>query len=167
MLPLMNTFRRVPFSPSFFKFAAIPRRGYAQAAQKNEKLILSMALPYRTVFDKVPVTQVDLPTEDGEMGVLKDHVPMVQCLRPGVIQITDESNAVSKYFVSGGFAVQQPSNELSVTSPEAFKLEDFSSSVVTQLLEKYRAEAASSDEKVAAEASIRVGVLETLSGALK
>ncbi|EPY53965.1 F1-ATPase delta subunit [Schizosaccharomyces cryophilus OY26] len=167
MLPFMNAFRRVPLSPSLSKFVTIPRRGYAQAVQKNEKLLLSLALPYRTVYDKFPVNQVDLPTEDGEMGILKDHVPMVQCLRPGVVSITDESSAVSKYFVSGGFAVQQPSNELSVTAPEAFKLEEFSSSVVSELLDKYRADAASSDEKVAAEASVRVGVLEALSSALK
>lgn len=142
-------------------------RGYAQAVQKNEKLVLSMALPYQTIYEKVPVTQVDIPAEDGEMGILKDHVPMIQCLKPGVISVTDESSNKSKYFISGGFAVQQPSNELSITVPEAYKLEDFSSSVANQLLEKHKAEMNSSDEGVAAEAAVRVSVLESLVRALK
>lgn len=43
--------------------------------------------------------QVSLPTTDGEITVLKNHIPLITTLKTGYIRFTDNNIAIS-----GGFA---------------------------------------------------------------
>lgn len=42
--------------------------------------------------------QVNIPAESGDMGVLANHVPSVEQLRPGLVEIIEESSGTSKQF---------------------------------------------------------------------
>lgn len=99
------------------------------------------------------------------MGILANHVPIVEQLKPGVVEVL-EGTSSSKYFISGGFVNVLPDSKIAITTVEAFPLESFEASTVKSLLAEAQKNAASSDEKVAAEASIEVEVLEALQTAL-
>lgn len=73
--------------------------------------------------------QVNLPAETGEMGVLANHVPSIEQLKPGLVEIIEESGGSKQFFLSGGFAVVQPGSQLSINAVEAYPVEDFSSEV--------------------------------------
>ncbi|ODQ47413.1 hypothetical protein PICMEDRAFT_15363 [Pichia membranifaciens NRRL Y-2026] len=137
-------------------------RTYAEAATT---LKLSLAMPHDTIFNKKEVTQVNVPAVSGDMGILANHVPIVEQLNPGVVEIL-EGTASSKFFISGGFVSVLPDSSIAITTVEAFPLDAFDASTVKTLLTEAKKNAASSDEKVAAEASIEVEVLEALTTAL-
>ncbi|KAL9013004.1 MAG: hypothetical protein Q9173_002272 [Seirophora scorigena] len=64
----------------------LQRRGYADAV--SDKIQLTLALPH----------QVNIPAESGEMGVLANHVPSIEQLRPGLIEIIEESGGSKQFF---------------------------------------------------------------------
>lgn len=47
---------------------------------------------------------VVMPGEEGDFGVLPQHVPVIAALRPGLIQIYDGEKVRERIMVSGGFA---------------------------------------------------------------
>lgn len=42
--------------------------------------------------------QVNIPAESGDMGILANHVPSIEQLRPGVIDIIEESGGSKQFF---------------------------------------------------------------------
>ncbi|CEP63956.1 F1F0 ATP synthase subunit delta LALA0_S09e06282g [Lachancea lanzarotensis] len=140
------------------------KRTYAEAA--SDFLKLQFALPHETLFAGSKVTQVNLPAQSGQVGILANHVPTVEQLSPGVVEVF-EGGSSKKYFVSGGFATVQPGSTLSVNSVEAFPLDSFSSEHVRSLIAEANKNVSSSDEKVSAEAAIQLEVLEVLQAALR
>ena len=49
---------------------------------------------------KMETSEVVIPSFEGEMGILKDHIPLITFLRPGFINIKNQDE--KKYFVDGG-----------------------------------------------------------------
>lgn len=145
---------------------AVARRTYADVAT-SDVLKLSLALPHETIFSSETVTQVNVPGVSGEFGILANHVPIIEQLKPGVIQITETSGAIKEYFVAGGFATVQPGSTLSITTVEAFEASAFSAEAIKTQLAEAQKNVNSSDEAVAAEASIQVEVLEALQAIAK
>jgi F-type H+-transporting ATPase subunit delta len=144
----------------------LQRRGYADVA--SDKLKLSLSLPYQSVFKSQDVVQVNLPAETGEMGVLANHVPSIEQLKPGLVEIIEESGGNKQFFLSGGFAVVQPGSQLSINAVEGFPLEDFSAEAVrNQIAEAQKIASGSGSEQDIAEAKIELEVLESLQAALK
>jgi F-type H+-transporting ATPase subunit epsilon len=58
--------------------------------------------PEKTVLKK-QILQVTVPTEDGEITVLPEHIPLMSILKPGVIEIKLEDGELELMSVSGGF----------------------------------------------------------------
>lgn len=42
--------------------------------------------------------QVNIPAESGEMGVLANHVPSIEQLKPGLVEIIEESVGSKQFF---------------------------------------------------------------------
>ena len=42
--------------------------------------------------------QVNIPAESGDMGVLANHVPSIEQLKPGLVEIVEEGGASKKFF---------------------------------------------------------------------
>lgn len=68
-----------------------------------ETFTLDLVTPEQQLFSK-EVTQVDIPGEDGEFGVLAKHAPMISSLVPGIVKIYEGTSAPQSVFISGGFA---------------------------------------------------------------
>ena len=148
------------------RVSRVARRTYAEAAETVLKLQFS--LPHETLYSQTQVNQVNIPAQSGKMGILASHVPTIEQLAPGVVEIFEGATASpKKYFISGGFATVQPDSVLSITAAEAFPLESFSQENIRSLLQEAKGKLADADETVAAEAAITVEVLETLEGATK
>ncbi|KKK12231.1 ATP synthase subunit delta [Aspergillus rambellii] len=148
----------------------VQRRGYAEAV--SDKIKLSLVLPHQTIFRSTGVyassVQVNIPAESGEMGVLANHVPSIEQLKPGLVEIVEEGGASKKFFLSGGFAVVQPDSQLSINAVEGFPLEDFSAeNVRSQIAEAQKIASGNGSEQDIAEAKIELEVLETLQAVLK
>lgn len=42
--------------------------------------------------------QVNIPAETGEMGVLANHVPSIEQLKPGLVEVMEEGGSSKKFF---------------------------------------------------------------------
>lgn len=58
--------------------------------------------PEKVVLKK-QILQVTVPTEDGEITILPEHIPLISILKPGVIEIKMEDEELEVMSVSGGF----------------------------------------------------------------
>jgi len=58
--------------------------------------------PASTVLSK-EIIQVTVPTQDGEITILPEHIPLVSILRPGVLEIKTVDQEMEIISVSGGF----------------------------------------------------------------
>ncbi|KAI4207228.1 MAG: hypothetical protein LQ348_000651 [Seirophora lacunosa] len=142
----------------------LQRRGYADAV--SDKIQLTLALPHQSIYKSTDVVQVNIPAESGEMGVLANHVPSIEQLRPGLIEIIEESGGSKQFF--RGFAIVQPGSQLSINAVEGFPLEEFSAEAVrSQITEAQKIAGGSGGEQDVAEAKIELEVLESLQAALK
>ncbi|KAF8433431.1 F1 complex, delta/epsilon subunit of ATPase [Terfezia claveryi] len=143
-------------------------RTYADAAGPTDKIRLSLTLPHQSVFKTADVVQVNIPAESGDMGILANHVPSIEQLRPGVIDIIEESGGSKQYFISGGFAVVQPDSQLSINAGEAYTLDSFSAEAIKgQLAEAQKIANGSGSEQDITEAKIEIEVLEALQSVVK
>ncbi|PWN32512.1 putative ATP synthase delta chain precursor, mitochondrial [Meira miltonrushii] len=149
--------RRAPLAP------LMSTRGYAEAV--SEKLSLSLILPHAALFEG-EVTQVNINSTSGEMGILAAHVPSIEQLAPGLLEVF-EANGTKKWFVSGGFATVHPNNKLSVNAIEAYELDQFSPEAVrSSLAEAQRVASGAGSPEAKAEAEIEVEVYTALQAAL-
>ncbi|KAH7360429.1 ATP synthase delta chain mitochondrial precursor [Rhexocercosporidium sp. MPI-PUGE-AT-0058] len=146
--------------------APLLRRGYAEAV--SDKIKLSLVLPHQSIYKSQGVVQVNIPAESGEMGILANHVPSIEQLKPGLVEVIEESGSSKQFFLSGGFATVQPNSELSINAVEGFPLEDFNiENVRSQITEAQKIVSGSGSEQDIAEAKIEIEVLESLQAALK
>ncbi|KAF8639535.1 hypothetical protein AX17_001440 [Amanita inopinata Kibby_2008] len=143
---------------------ALGRRGYAEV---NDKLKLSLVLPHEALYTSTEVTQVNISAETGDMGILADHVPSIEAVRPGVVEIIESNGASKKFFVSGGFATVHPNNRLTINVVEAAPLENFSAEAVrTNLQEALKVASGNGTEAEKTEARVEADVYEALQHAL-
>ncbi|MGI6413280.1 MAG: F0F1 ATP synthase subunit epsilon [Syntrophomonadaceae bacterium] len=64
--------------------------------------MLEIVTPERILF-KDEVQLVVVPAVEGEMGIMKNHAPLVAGLKIGVLRYKDSSDSQAKIAVSGGF----------------------------------------------------------------
>ncbi|KAG7009897.1 ATP synthase subunit delta [Physcia stellaris] len=134
---------------------SVQRRNYADAV--SDKIKLTLALPHQSIYKSTDVVQVNVPAESGEMGILANHVPSIEQLKPGLIEVIEESGGSKQFFLSGGFAIVQPGSQLSINAVEGFPLEDFSPEAVrSQITEAQKIAGGSGSEQDIAEAKIEL-----------
>jgi F-type H+-transporting ATPase subunit epsilon len=68
-----------------------------------DKLNFELVSPERALASEA-CDMVVMPGEDGDLGILVEHAPMVVLLRPGVVAVHDGGGVAKRFFVSGGFA---------------------------------------------------------------
>ena len=78
--------------------------------------------PEKSFLSKENVSEVVIPAFEGEIGILKDHIPIISFLKPGIIKVftgTEEEN----YYVDDGI-VEFKDNSLSILTSSIFNLKD-------------------------------------------
>jgi F-type H+-transporting ATPase subunit epsilon len=69
----------------------------------DARLTLTLVTPERALLDKVACSEVTLPGERGELGILPSHTPLITLLGIGTVSWKD-GNARGTVAVRGGFA---------------------------------------------------------------
>ena len=85
-------------------------------------LHFKLITPEKVVFEK-KVSQVTLPTMDGEISILPNHIPLVAQLVPGVAMLK-EHNHSEDVAVSGGFIEIDNDNNVTVLADTAERGEE-------------------------------------------
>lgn len=52
----------------------------------------------QAIYKSQDVVQVNIPAESGEMGVLANHVPSIEQLKPGLVEVIEESGGTKSFF---------------------------------------------------------------------
>ncbi|RPG94990.1 MAG: ATP synthase F1 subunit epsilon [Candidatus Pelagibacter sp. TMED286] len=100
----------------------------------SEKFKLEIITPEKSIL-KSEAAEVTLPSFEGEMGVLKDHIPLITFLRPGIISIKNENQNEKKFYVEEGI-VEFSNNNLLILTSIIKDLENFEQNIVSKLLEE-------------------------------
>ena len=90
--------------------------------------------PEQTELD-VQAESITLPMCDGEMGILKDHSPVVGRLGYGVLRIRSAQAETQTYFIEGGFA-QVASNVVSVLTDRLLPLSEITGDAASAALKE-------------------------------
>ncbi len=95
-----------------------PSRGVMRDALiRFHSMKFQIITPEKTVFSE-EADQVSIPTPDGEITILKNHIPLVTLLKPGELRYT-KNRQEFVIAVSGGFAEVRPNNEVVVLADTA------------------------------------------------
>ncbi len=79
------------------------------------------------------VNSVTIPSFEGEMTILSDHIPLITFLRPGIIKISGDKEA--KYFVEEG-TVEFSENKLIILSSVAIDIKNLSKEKISKMIEE-------------------------------
>jgi F-type H+-transporting ATPase subunit delta len=60
----------------------------------------------QSVYKSQDVVQVNIPAESGEMGVLANHVPSIEQLKPGLIEVIEESGGSKQFFRKHAISIE-------------------------------------------------------------
>ena len=79
----------------------------------SDKFSVEIITPDKSILT-TEAEEVTIPSYEGEMGILKDHIPLITFLRPGIILI--KSQVEKKYYVEEGTVEFSNNNLLILTS---------------------------------------------------
>ena len=88
----------------------------------SEHFNIEIVNPEKSFLSKENVSEVVIPAFEGEIGILKDHIPIISFLKPGIIKVftgTEEEN----YYVEDGI-IEFKDNSLSILTSSIFNLKD-------------------------------------------
>ena len=97
----------------------------------TENFKLEIISPDRTVI-KTETTEVIIPSYEGQMGILKDHIPLVTFLRPGIINIKTTQREES-FFIEEGI-VEFSNNLLLILSQTVRNVKEISSNHIETMI---------------------------------
>ena len=79
----------------------------------SNKFTVEIITPDRTML-KSEAVEVTIPSFEGQMGILKDHIPLITFLRPGFIIVKNEEE--KKFYIEEGTVEFSDNNLLILTS---------------------------------------------------
>ena len=88
--------------------------------------------PDQTIL-KLEANEVIIPSYEGQMGILSNHIPLITFLRPGIIII--KTKVEKKFYVEEG-TVEFSNNNLLILTSTARDLAKFDKVLVNDLLKK-------------------------------
>ena len=105
----------------------------------SEEFKIEIVNPEKSFLSKENVTEVIIPAFEGEMGILRDHIPIISFLKPGILKIITKSGE-HKYYVEDGI-IEFKSNNLSVLTSSILDLKEIENNKLQNLLKEAEQEA--------------------------
>ena len=96
----------------------------------SEKFTIEIISPDKSIL-KMETSEVVIPSFEGEMGILKDHIPLITFLRPGLINIKADNE--QKFFVEEG-TVEFSNNNLLILSSTAVEVIKMNKKLIDSLI---------------------------------
>ena len=94
---------------------------------------IEIVSPEKVIFSEENVEETVLPSYEGEMGILKDHIPIISFLRPGIVKILKSSENVNSFFVQDGI-IEFYNNNLTILSTETINIKNLNKEKIDQLI---------------------------------
>tara|TARA_B100001093_G_C26496143_1_gene871191 strand:- start:41 stop:439 length:399 start_codon:yes stop_codon:yes gene_type:complete len=107
----------------------------------SDKFTVEIISPDQTIL-KQTTNEVIIPSFEGQMGILNNHIPLITFLRPGIITI--KTDVEKKFYVEEG-TVEFSDNNLLILTSTARDLSNFDKSLINELLLKAEANLNSTD----------------------
>ena len=85
---------------------------------------LEIISPERIIFSD-EATMVTLPSYEGDMSILKNHISIITFLRPGIIKVQKNEGSLEEFFVQDG-TVEYFNDNLVVLSASVINVKDLS-----------------------------------------
>ena len=101
----------------------------------DENFNIEIISPEKKLFAE-KVKSVTIPSFEGEMTILADHISIITFLRPGVININENKK---KYFVEEG-TVEFSKNNLTILSSTIIDLDNLTKDAISSMLEDSKKE---------------------------
>ena len=95
----------------------------------SDKFTVEIITPNQTIL-KTETSEVIIPSYEGRMGILKEHIPLITFLRPGIISIQDLEK---KYYVEEG-TIEFSNNNLLILTSTAKDINDLNQGSIQDLL---------------------------------
>ena len=80
----------------------------------SENFAVEIISPDKSIL-KSEASEVTIPSYEGQIGILKDHIPLITFLRPGLIVIK-ENSVEKRFFIEDGTVEFSNNNLLILTS---------------------------------------------------
>ena len=94
---------------------------------------IEIVSPEKMIFSDGNVQEVVLPSYEGEMGILKDHIPIISFLRPGIVKILKSSANINSFFVQDGI-IEFYNNNLTILSNKIINIKNLNKEKIDQLI---------------------------------
>jgi len=94
---------------------------------------IEIVSPEKLIFSDESIQEVVLPSYEGEMGILKDHIPIISFLRPGIVKILKPSENVNSFFVQEGI-IEFYNNSLTILSTTIINIKNLNKEKIDQLI---------------------------------
>ena len=101
----------------------------------DENFNIEIVSPEKKIFAE-KVKSITIPSFEGEMTILYDHISIITFLRPGVININENKK---KFFVEEG-TVEFSKNNLTILSSTIIDLESLSKDLISSMVEDSKKE---------------------------
>ena len=88
----------------------------------SENFKIEIVNPEKSFLSKNDVTEVVIPAFEGDIGILKDHIPLISFLKPGIIKVLSASEEENFYIEDG--IVEFQDNFLSILTSSIFNLKN-------------------------------------------
>ena len=98
----------------------------------SENFVVEIISPDKSIL-KTEATEVTIPSYEGQMGILKDHIPLITFLRPGLI-IIKESSGEKKFFIEDG-TVEFSNNSLLILTSTARGLDTLDQKSIDSIIQ--------------------------------
>ena len=92
---------------------------------------LEIIRPEKIIFSD-NVKMITLPSYEGDLSILKNHISIITLLRPGIIKVQKNGGNFEEFFVQDG-AVEYFNDSLVVLSASAINVKDLSKEFVDNL----------------------------------
>ena len=97
----------------------------------SENFLVEIISPDKSIL-KLEAIEVTIPAYEGQIGILKDHIPLITFLRPGIVVIKKNDEEKS-FFVEDG-TVEFVNNNLLILSTSAKSLDNFNKESIDILI---------------------------------
>jgi len=94
---------------------------------------IEIVSPEKVIFSDESIQEVVLPSYEGEMGILKDHIPIISFLRPGIVKILKSTANINSFFVQDGI-IEFYNNNLTILSNKIINIKNLNKEKIDQLI---------------------------------
>ena len=98
----------------------------------SDKFTVEIISPDQTIL-KQETNEVIIPSFEGQMGILNNHISLITFLRPGIITIKAEGE--KRFYIEEG-TVEFSNNNLLILTATARDLVNFDKSKINEMLQK-------------------------------